>query len=332
MQINIYYGGRGLIDDPVLYVLGKIEKVFDELHVKVERYDLYESKKEISVLPKTLKDADAVILAVSVEWLGIGWLMQQFLDSCWLYGDKEAISSLQMMPIVISSTYGERQAQNSLVHSWEMLGGIPTESICAYVENHVDFETNADYNYMIEKFAENFYRSVARKTKAFPTSCQKVKQNVLKSRSLSLTPQESEQLSAYASDDHYVKRQKEDIEELANMFKGMLGGEEISEKYISDLKKHFKPLDDLKAVFQIEVVDENLNLVIDIDKKELNCYYGTVKDADVVAKTKAEIMERVIAGEQTFQGAFMNGDLNVQGNFKILRNFDTIFRFGGNHA
>ena len=33
---------------------------------------------------------------------------------------------------------------------------------------------------------------------------------------MELTPQESEQLSKYVSDDTYVKKQKEDIEELSD--------------------------------------------------------------------------------------------------------------------
>ena len=32
--------------------------------------------------------------------------MYQFLDSCWLYGDKEVISQIYMCPIVMSTTYG----------------------------------------------------------------------------------------------------------------------------------------------------------------------------------------------------------------------------------
>ena len=28
MKINIYYGGRGIIDDPTLFVLGKLQEVF----------------------------------------------------------------------------------------------------------------------------------------------------------------------------------------------------------------------------------------------------------------------------------------------------------------
>ncbi len=84
MKINIYYGGRGLIGDPTLYVLNKIQEVLRELNVTVERYDLYEFKNNIVTLPQTLKDADGVILATTVEWYGIGGYMQQLLDACWL--------------------------------------------------------------------------------------------------------------------------------------------------------------------------------------------------------------------------------------------------------
>ena len=91
MKINIYYGGRGLLDDPTLYVLNKMEDVLRELRVKVERYNIYEHKNEIATLPQTIKDADGIVLATTVEWLGLGGYMQEFLDSCWLYGDKEII-------------------------------------------------------------------------------------------------------------------------------------------------------------------------------------------------------------------------------------------------
>ncbi len=327
MRVNIYYGGRGLIDDPTLFALEKITKVLDELHVKVERYNLYEERNNISVLPKTLKEADGVILATSLEWFGIGGFMQQFLDSCWLYGDKEKISTMYMLPVVIATTYGEREAEYSLIRAWEMLGGIPGDGLCAYVDNHVEFETNGNYNYMIEKKAEEFYRAIAKKPVAFPSSSNAVKQSVLRSSSLSLTPQESEQLSVYVSDDNYVKKQKEDIEELASLFKGMLGDSNEDEKYIGELKSHFEPLDDMKAVFQIDIADTDQSLILDIQGKELGCYYGTVENPDVTAKTKSSIMDEIVSGSRTFQSAFMSGDLSAQGNFKILRNFDTIFRF-----
>ena len=94
MKVNIYYGGRGLMDDPTLYVINKMQEVLEELNVKVERFMLNELKNTITTLPQTLKEADGIILAATVEWYGIGGYMQQFLDACWLYGDKEKIAKI----------------------------------------------------------------------------------------------------------------------------------------------------------------------------------------------------------------------------------------------
>ena len=40
-KVNIYYGGRGLIEDPTIYVMDKITEVLNELNVVVRRYNLY---------------------------------------------------------------------------------------------------------------------------------------------------------------------------------------------------------------------------------------------------------------------------------------------------
>ena len=332
MRVNIYYGGRGLIDDPTLFALEKITKVLDELRVTVERYNLYEEKNNITVLPKTLKDADGVILAASVEWFGIGGFLQQFLDACWLYGDKESISHIYMLPVVMATTYGEREVEYQILRAWEMLGGVPVEGLCAYVDNHVEFETNAEYNLMIEKKTEAFYRAISKKTVAFPNSSMQVKKTVLRSSTPLLTPQESEQLSAYVSNDNYVKKQKEDIEELASLFKGMLGEGGDADGYIRKLKENFYPTDDMKAVFQLDLTDENSSLIIEIDEDKLNCYRGSFDGKgqlkpDVTAKLNSQVFSDILSGARTFQSAFMMGEISAQGNFKILRNFDTIFRF-----
>ena len=154
MKINIYYGGRGLIGDPTLHVLNKIQEVLSELNVTMERYDLYEYKNNIVTLPQTLKDADGIILATTVEWYGIGGWMQQFLDSCWLYGDKEKISRIYMCPIVMSTTYGEREAMMNLTVAWEILGGLPCTGISGYIADVALLEQNMEYTRLIEKKAE----------------------------------------------------------------------------------------------------------------------------------------------------------------------------------
>ncbi len=329
MKVNIYYGGRGLIEDPTIYVINKLTEVFKEIRVDVTRYNLYEEKNTISMLPKTLKDADGVILATTLEWMGIGGYMQQFLDACWLYADKEYISKLYMLPVVMSNACGEREAEATLMNAWEILGGISFNGLCAYVDDHVDFETNLAYAQIIEKKAEFFYRVINQKTKSLPTSSSLIKQTLLKTDTIDLTPQESEQLSIYVSDDTYVRKQKEDIEELSQIFKGMLGTQdgETNQEFIRNIKESFRPQNDFSASYAITIMDTKKTLIIEVNGTDLNCYYGEKKDADVSAKTNHEIMNKLVGGRMTFQRAFMTGDLTAKGNFKTLRTFDQLFQF-----
>lgn len=329
MKINIYYGGRGLIEDPTLYIISKLTDVLEELRVQVTKYNLYEEKNAITSLPKTLKDADGVILATTIEWFGIGGYMQQFLDACWLYGDKDKMSKLYMLPIVTTGAYGEKEALLTLIKSWEIIGGEPCSGLSAYVEEHVEFETSPDYAKTIEKTAEEFYRVVNQKTKLLPSSAGTFKQSVIRNNSIELTPQESEQLSVYVSDDTYVKKQKEDIEELSQLFKEMMDNDsgEKGQKFIINLKDNFHPIENFTASYSIELSDVNKILIVEVNNTKMKCYYGEKPEADVIAKTTHAMMNRLVNGRVTFQGAFMSGELTAKGNFKTLRTFDQIFRF-----
>lgn len=329
MKVNIYYGGRGLLDDPTLYVIGKMEEVLKELRVSVERYNIYEHKNSISTLPQTLKDADGIILATTVEWLGIGGYMQQFLDSCWLYGDKEKIKTTYMQPIVMSTTYGEREGELTLSNAWETLGGLPCSGMCGYVDDLVSFEMNHDYSLIIEKKAENLYRTISQKQKSLPTSNQAVTRTILRTQQMDLTPQESEQLSQYVADDSYVKKQKEDIEELASMFKDKLSVQQndTQTEYITELESHFVPQEDFTANYLFMIEEKKKPLVVEVAGEELNCYYGQQENVDVYAKLTGEVMNNILAGRMTFQRAFMTGEMTAKGNFKTLRTLDQIFIF-----
>lgn len=329
MKVNIYYGGRGLLDDPTLYVIGKMEEVLKELRVSVERYNIYEHKNSISTLPQTLKDADGIILATTVEWLGIGGYMQQFLDSCWLYGDKEKIKTTYMQPIVMSTTYGEREGELTLSNAWEILGGLPCSGMCGYVDDLVSFEMNHDYSLIIEKKAENLYRTISQKQKSLPTSNQAVTRTILRTQQMDLTPQESELLSQYVADDSYVKKQKEYIEELASMFKDKLSVQQndMQTEYITELESHFVPQGDFTANYLFMIEEKKKPLVVEVAGEELNCYYGQQENVDVYAKLTGEVMNNILTGRMTFQRAFMTGEMTAKGNFKTLRTLDQIFIF-----
>jgi len=349
-KINIYYGGRGLIEDPTIYVLNKITEVLNELRVEVNRYNIFEDKNAIATLPSTLKDADGVILATTVEWFGIGGYMQQFLDMCWLYADKQELSSMYMLPVVMATTYGERDAELNLVKAWETLGGIPITGLVAYVENLEEFEQNEDYTQIIAKKVETLYRSISQKTQSLPTSNLAVKTSLLKTRTIELTPQESEQLSRFVSDEAYVKQQKEDIEELSALFKQMLSrgivdvdSEEAEEEpedekkeapldfaaehLISALQENYQPQVDFTASYAIIISDKDQILHLEATPDKLKAFYAATNEADVILKTTTAVLDDVIAGKNTFQKGFMAGEISAKGNFKTLRMLDTIFPF-----
>lgn len=328
MKINIYYGGRGVLDDPTLYVLARMEHVLTELRVEVRRYNIYEYKNEISTLPQTIKDADAIILAATVEWFGVGGYMYQFLDACWLYGDKDRISGVYMQPVVISKAYGEREGMLTLENAWETLGGLPCAGLCGYVENRQTFEANPDYARIIEKKAENLYRTVSQHAKGLPTSNQAVTKTVLHSEALKLTPEESEQLSEFVSDDNYVRQQKEDIEELSSVYRSLIGREPTpSEEFFNAFKSHFHPAKDFSATYLFDIDEREKPLFIQVTPKNVTLEYADHDTYDVLIKVTPGTMNEITAGRETFQRAFGVGDITAKGNLRILRMLDTVFDF-----
>ena len=345
------------MEDPTIYVLNKMTEVLKELRVEVNRYNIFEHKNAIATLPATLKEADGVILAASVEWFGIGGYMQQFLDMCWLYADKELMRNLYMLPVVMATTYGERDAELSLVRAWETLGGIPVNGVVAYVENLDEFEANDEYSRIIEKRAEELYRAVHQRTKSLPTSNLAVRANLLKTKTIELTPQESEQLSKFVSDETYVKQQKEDIEELSAMFKKMLqedteqsepeeekeSAESVDresetakeqpintagDKIAAALIQNYHPEDDFTASYAIIISDEDKILHVEVTPEHVKTFYAATDEADVVLRTTSKMLQNIIENKTSFQKGFMAGEISAKGNFKTLRMLDTVFRFG----
>lgn len=346
------------MEDPTIYVLNKMTEVLRELRVDVARYNIFEDKNAIATLPATLKEADGVILATTVEWFGIGGYMQQFLDMCWLYADKQQLSKQYMLPVVMATTYGERDAELSFVKAWETLGGIPITGLVAYVDNLDEFEQNESYRKIIEKRVEALYRSINQKTESLPTSNLAVKTSLLKTRTIDLTPQESEQLSKFVSDETYVKQQKEDIEELSAMFKQMLRDTGSDEKETIDLKQDevleveaqeitgqdsryeqevdtminsfvaaFRPEPEFTASYALIISDQEKILHVQVTPEHIKCFYAATDEADVILRTTTKVLENIMSGRSSFQKGFMAGEISAKGNFKTLRMLDTIFDF-----
>jgi hypothetical protein len=164
----------------------------------------------------------------------------------------------------------------------------------------------------------------------FPNSVVAVKENISKTKGIDLTPQESEQLSRFVSDDTYVKKQKQDIEELSAMFKSMLGTPDSQEKegeFIREFRTNFYPEEGFQAKYIIIIPDRESTLSIEVTPNSIKCWYSDDTEADVVMKAETKVLKSIISGKNTFQRAFMAGEITAKGNFKTLRTLDQIFRF-----
>lgn len=329
MNITIYYGGRGMVDDPTLAVLSKVQEVLEELNVNVTRYNLYELKNTITTLSQTVTEVDGIILATTVEWLGMGGYMQTFLDSCWLYGDKTEIQNIYMFPIVMAKTYGEREVSLALSNSWDLIGGKVAPGLSAYVDDTTEFEFNSDYINVVENYAETIYRTISQKRKMLPSSSQTIKNSVIKD-TINFTPQESEQLSKYASDDEFVQTQKKDIESLASIYKELLVDEQNGgdDYYLNAFLNHINSQCHFSSSYMLTIADKNKSILIDTAGGRANVRFGENPSAEVICRMNKDVFDKLVDGRSTFHRAFMTGEITARGNLKTLRMLDELFLFG----
>jgi putative sterol carrier protein len=154
---------------------------------------------------------------------------------------------------------------------------------------------------------------------------------VSSTKTIDLTPQESEQLSKYVSDDAYVQRQKEDITELTEIFREMMykKGPGDGEEYINDFINHFKPQAGFRALYKINIEERKKPLYIEVSGAHCECNYNerTGERVEVEMTISHDTMEEIILGHMTFQRAFMTSKMKMKGDFKTLRNLDLLFDF-----
>ena len=214
-----------------------------------------------------------------------------------------------MFPVVMAKTYGEREVSLALANSWEIIGGRVAPALNAYVDDTTEFEFNSDYVGIIENYAETIYRTVSQKRKGLPTSSQAIKNNVIKD-TINFTPQESEQLSKYASDDEFVQTQKKDIESLASIYKELLTDEKNGGDH-----------------YYIDSFMQHVNILIDAAGGRVNVSFGENPAADVICRMDKDTFDKLIDGRSSFHKAFMTGEMTARGNLKTLRMLDELFTF-----
>ena len=173
------------------------------------------------------------------------------------------------------------------------------------------------------------YRTINKKLPSLPASNQAVKRKVSITKNIDLTPQESEQLSYYASDDSYVQKTKEDIKELTSIFRERMEIEEEDNQteFLRELESHFNPIPGFHGTYKIGMNGEKQALFIEVNQKDLICSFDSAEKADVEIQMTKETMDDIIYGRMSFQRAFMSGMMKMKGEFKLLRQLDQIFVF-----
>ena len=148
-----------------------------------------------------------------------------------------------------------------------------------------------------------------------------------------LTPQESEQLSQYASDDNFVQTQKEDIQELTNLFRSRLEQEPVSEggdtAYPELFRKAYHGEPGIRASYYVNITEpaaKGFRVVAEGNSCRAEEAESAV-EGDVIMSLSREVLEHITSGRMTFQRAFMAGSLKLKGDFRLLRRMDQLFPF-----
>ena len=198
----------------------------------------------------------------------------------------------------------------------------------AYVDDTTEFEFNEKYSMIIENYAENIYRTISQKKDILPSSNQSIKNKVMKDV-VRFTPQESEQLSKYASNDEFVKTQKQDIESLSSIYKEMLNDQENGgdDYYINTFLNHFVLGLNFVGAYTFIISDKDKVIRMDVNHDDLSVDFGENKNADIIAKLNKATFDSIIQGKITFHRAFMTGDITAKGDFRSLRMLDELFSF-----
>ena len=335
--ITIIYGGEGYVDDPVLVVLERVSHVLTELGVTIHRIDLHKSQDSMETILSYMNKAIGVVLAVNVEWYGIGHRMQEFLDQCFYRGEMQVFDGCPLLGIVVSRKAHEFEAYTHLLKSWEYLGGIEGTNILASIESAAILETNFEWLFGIDKKAETFFRLIQQKRGKLPRSGKIEKlfveipiEGSINSQELpsELPDKEKEKKGIIENYDSYIEKQQEDIHQLGSLFKQKLSAESVKNRksWPERFKESYINKGNIQSKIQISVEDDpRENTVLELDNQHIRAYYGQIGDSDVLIIGKKSDLRRIVDGKLTMQRAFMTGEIKAKGDFTLLYKFGDLF-------
>lgn len=341
MKILIIYGGNGLADDLSLTAIKRICTVLTELEVEVKQYNLTytDITEEIT---EELQSSEGVILATTVDWIGIGGRMQTFLDQCNKFNN-QFFSNKYLMSVVLTKKSGDRDASNYLLKCWDMLGGIEGVNICGKIEKFIQLETDENVLSVIDKKTEDFYRIIRQKRKVLPIGTITVTTSVINENThnedaftdMNIIDEyvgDTNNSGRIIEEDPYIIEQKQDIKEISDFLEQQLNNKTTNlsgNKYIDKFLETFIcENSSFACTYNIIINDQqNNDIILRVKDNNLAGFVGTDTRADVVINIESNVLDEILKGNLTIQRGFLTGKLKAKGNFTQLYELDNIFRF-----
>ncbi|WP_281813274.1 SCP2 sterol-binding domain-containing protein [Vallitalea longa] len=339
MKILIIYGGSGLADDLSLAAVKRIHTVLNELEVEVKQYNL-ENTDITEEITNELQSTKGVVLATTVEWMGIGGRMQTFLDQCYAYNN-QYFNDKYLMSVILTKTNGDRDASNYILKCWDMLGGLEGVNVCGKIDRFVELETNEEIISVIDKKTEDFYRIIRQKRNVLPTGTENFSKPVIdqhidddvfaKMNIIDEYVGDTKTKAKIIEEDPYIVEQRQDIEEISDFLKQQLNKNTnlSGNKYIDRFLEAFICEDSsFTCTYNIIIINQkNKDIILKVKDKKLAGFIGTDVKADVIINVEANTLDEIIKGKLTVQRGFLTGKLKAKGNFTLLYEFDNIFKF-----
>ena len=305
-------------DTAARYACGRAAEVFTELGLTVETWKLAETADE-EVLAALTQAAGAVI-ALTVEWYGIGSRLQRFLESCHAAKPKDILAEMPLLAIVFSRDGYEREAAAYLTQAWRLLGGWPELEITGVFAEVSDFSENRSALEVIEKKAEQFFRYGLNQSYQLPQSAA--------AGQIGQPPQAAAGMAAETPEAESVHRDKANVKALSHKLQAKLEqktrqtkqslAELILQNYVGGSEQEYR--------LQLMVKDKPAENTFVLIKKTGVYAYAGEEEAVLTLFAEDEILRRCLVGELSFQKAFMTGQLSAKGELTLLYKLEDFFR------
>lgn len=332
--------------------------ILKELDVEIEKINLLDLPyfngtvcPDMELIKEQIEEAKGLIVISSVHIVGMHGSIQSFLDHMSVYPNLAEAKTL--FTLTYSDWLGEREAGNTIVKAWDILGGTQGGMLC--LNGQMDKE---EISISLERHMEAFYRVIKQNRPMLPSSDRQIysrfKDFCVNSGSQESRPpilgenpgQIRSLVDIIKQDEMLNKQQISNTQSTQAPIKETLGNftpyavnaykkaSTVNETTNAQSKKlqsipHYFIAQydkDLEMIIQYIVLDKGEKGFITI--KEGDCFYteGMIESPQVEISLTEEVLRMVLSKQMTYQKAFMLGKLKVRGNFVILPKLDQIFK------